>query len=911
VASTLDHATERLAQAATLLDGVGEDLAGAAQLLAVLGWDVPPGVADLQLGGADVSTVLARLDELNRLRGEEETDELELATAFAELAVELADALERLEALPADLAATPEYLTATRIEDEFFPRLADVLVIQLVGSAAPVAVPAGILLGWFELAPHPADPARFQVEHVRQIVHWDRIPKLFTDPEGLLGDVYGWGTADLDANTLIANVALLLDHLAVDTRLRPLPRRVEEQIAGHPVPDADDEPGTQLFLSFAKGLGFDTLDVGVTVYPLRPTTAGGTDGGLGISPYAIGTTETRFPISDRMSLVLDTSLDLESGIALVLRGARDPELASGLMRPAPGGGTEGKLGLALRHDAPENEPHLLLSLPGIRVEAAAVAVGAAIGSGALLDPAVAASITGGALVLAPDTDDGFLASVLPADGVRTQFDLAVSWSRRGGVQFSGGAELRTTIRLHASIGPFRVDEVDLGLEPTQDALALSATAVGAVQLGPFVATVAGIGTAAELRFERGNLGPVDLGFRFVPPTGIGLAIDALPVTGGGFIAYDPAARRYAGVLELKVGTVGVTAIGLLDARLPDAAAGFALLVVLQASFPPIQIGFGFALTGVGGIVALNHNINVDALRSRFAAGTVGRILAPEDPIRNAPALLADLRTVFPVARGITVVGPTARLVWAELVHFDVGVFIELPGPTRIVILGSARASIDRPAGGAYLAIRVDILGVVDVRARTAAFDAVLIDSSLLEVLELTGGAAFRLSWGDQPYAVLTVGGFHPAYNPEPLVFPATLTRIAMVHGKPTDRLYLRFEGYFAVTTNTFQFGAAIEAVINAGNFNIQGILRFDTLIRFEPFHFQIDIRASVRVRYKSHRLAGLTFTGSLAGPGPVVLRGRVCIELLFFDICFSDTFTLGSADPPAVTPVASALTALA
>jgi hypothetical protein len=184
---------------------------------------------------------------------------------------------------------------------------------------------------------------------------------------------------------------------------------------------------------------------------------------------------------------------------------------------------------------------------------------------------------------------------------------------------------------------------------------------------------------------------------------------------------------------------------------------------------------------------------------------------------------------------------------------------------------------------------------------------VLIDSKLMEVFDLTGGAAFRLSWGAQPYAVLTVGGFHPAYNPEPLVFPGSLTRVAMVHGTPTDRLYLRFEGYFAITTNTLQFGAAVEAIINAGNFNIQGILRFDTLIRFQPFRFQIEIRASVRVRYKSRRLAGLTFKGSLSGPGPVVLRGRVCIEILFFDICFEETFTIGSSVPPAVTPVASAL----
>ena len=262
--------------------------------------------------------------------------------------------------------------------------------------------------------------------------------------------------------------------------------------------------------------------------------------------------------------------------------------------------------------------------------------------------------------------------------------------------------------------------------------------------------------------------------------------------------------------------------------------------------------------------------------------------------------------MFPVAPGVIVVGPTVQLVWADLVHFDIGVFIELPGPSKVVLLGSAHASI-AASGREYVSLRVDIVGVIDFQRQLAAFDAVLIQSQLLEVLELTGGAAFRLSWGDQPYAVLTFGGFHPAYNPEPLSFPASLTRIAMAYGKPDDRLYLRFEGYFAVTSNTLQFGANVEAIIRAGGFNIQGILGYDALIQRHPFHFQVDIRASVRVRYKSHNLAGLTLTGSLTGPGPIVLRAKVCIELLFFDICFSDTFRIGSSVPPPESIVGSAL----
>jgi hypothetical protein len=168
-----------------------------------------------------------------------------------------------------------------------------------------------------------------------------------------------------------------------------------------------------------------------------------------------------------------------------------------------------------------------------------------------------------------------------------------------------------------------------------------------------------------------------------------------------------------------------------------------------------------------------------------------------------------------------------------------------------------------------------------------------------------------LSYGAEPYVVLTVGGFHPAYNPAPLVFPSSLTRIAMVRGAPGDILYFRFEGYFAVTTNSLQFGAAIEVIISLGPFNIRGFLGFDALIRFSPFHFQFGIHATVQVRWNSHVLGGLDLEGDLSGPGPVVFHGKVSYEILFFEISFEETFTLGSSTPPAVTPVPSAVDVIA
>ncbi len=56
-------------------------------------------------------------------------------------------------------------------------------------------------------------------------------------------------------------------------------------------------------------------------------------------------------------------------------------------------------------------------------------------------------------------------------------------------------------------------------------------------------------------------------------------------------------------------------------------------------------------------------------------------------------------------------------------------------------------------------------GVLDVVRGTLEFDAVLVDSPLLEDFPVTGGLTVRAGWGDDPYAVFSVGGFHPDFAP--------------------------------------------------------------------------------------------------------------------------------------------------
>lgn len=810
--------------------------------------------------------------------------------AAADVRTTLATAIASLQALATDLRRAA---AATSLAGEA-ASLADVLVERLLGYALICALERSspALLGLLEIltiAERTATPVGSGATArtvLRRLVHYDRLSRLVSDAQSLLRDGYGWGTQQLQFDLLLERIARFLLAIGVLTG------------------DALDDNSSPV-----SGLDLFVLTIGAR-----------TD----ISPAGLGTTITTSTVGSTTIPLYDPSPGWHLGLDLT--GAFGEGLVLLLTPPAklkfPAASTSAPGGAQFVLEGAASDaadPLVLIGIAGgSRVEAARVrvSVGATLSGTSIAttadgqvsaDIVATCDVSGGSLVLSMSGADSFLSDALPGE-LRCAFDVGVTWSSEAGLAFRGSAGLDAALPVNLTIGPVTVPEIHIGLLAASTGLQAEVSASAGVSIGLVQALVDRVGMTLALTFPAagGNLGAADLQPAFKPPSEVGLTVDASILTGGGFVGYEPATGRYSGVLDLHSEKIGITALGLIDTKLPGNRSGYSLLLALRATFPAIQIGLGFALTSVGGLLALNRKVNVDVLRSRLAAGTADRILSPQDPVRNAPALLADLEAVFPPTPGSTVVGPTAQLVWAGLVHFDIGVFIELPGPARVVLLGSAHAEIERD-GRAYLSIRVDVVGVVDLRGETAAFDAVLVDSHLMGTLDVTGGAAFRLSWGAQPYAVLSLGGFNPAYHPEPLSFPATLTRIAMVHGKPSDELYLRFEGYFAITSNTLQFGASVEVAIRADPFTVHGSLSFDALIQFEPFHFQVDIRASVSVAYHGDTLAGLTLTGSLTGPGPVVLQAKVCIELLFFDICFSGTFTLGPTSPPPASVAADLL----
>ena len=334
----------------------------------------------------------------------------------------------------------------------------------------------------------------------------------------------------------------------------------------------------------------------------------------------------------------------------------------------------------------------------------------------------------------------------------------------------------------------------------------------------------------------------------------------------------------------------VKAVGLLTTRMPDGRPGFSLLVVISTEFTPIQLGLGFRLAGVGGIVGINRTVAVEALRSGLKTGALSSVLSPPDPIANAPQLIATLSGLFPPAQGRHIFGPSARIVWGTptLITIDLCLALEVPSPVRLIVLGRLRAVLPDERA-AVVRLQMDMLGVVDVDRNEASVDATLVDSQLAE-FALTGDMALRINWGPQSAFLLAVGGFHPRFA-APSGFPV-LKRVAVALAAG-DNPKLRLEAYLALTSNTVQLGARVDLAVKAGKFTVAGFLSFDALVTLSPLAFTVDVAGKLAVRAGGHTILSVSLELSLSGPKPWHARGKASFSILFFDVSFRFDVTIG------------------
>lgn len=527
----------------------------------------------------------------------------------------------------------------------------------------------------------------------------------------------------------------------------------------------------------------------------------------------------------------------------------------------------------------------------------------------------------GRLVIKPQ--GGFLAKVLP-DEVSADFETLVGWSSTEGLYFEAGGTLEVALPMHTSLGPITLKEIYLALTPDTEsgALAVEASAAATVAIGPVTGTVDRMGVEAELAFpeDGGNFGPLDLELGFSPPKGVGLSVSAGPVTGSGYLYFDQENERYAGVAQLKVADLSATAIGLITTEMPDGSDGFSMQVIVAGRFPPVQLGFGFTLTGVGGLLGINRKFRKRPLRKVVRNGNLDSVLFPsKETVKNSPKrLISDVRSIFPPRQGSYVFGPMLQIGYGTptVLKSSLGVVLEIPS-FRVAILGRFELKLpnheaEKPSGMPKQApwppivLNLNVGGIIDIPGKSISMDATLYDSRVLQ-WTVEGDMALRSSWGEKSRFILSVGGFNPRYTP-PKDAPGLrkLDRVKVSLDVPGGQPVVEFTGYFAVTSNTFQVGASVHAEAELGKIRVMGTLGFDALFQFKPFKFIFDFLAQFKLEAPGFEV-GFQFDATIKGPTPFNINGKVRVSVGPLNVNKRFDVTIGSEKKAEPLPAASVL----
>ncbi|HSM88044.1 MAG TPA: DUF6603 domain-containing protein [Candidatus Limnocylindrales bacterium] len=517
---------------------------------------------------------------------------------------------------------------------------------------------------------------------------------------------------------------------------------------------------------------------------------------------------------------------------------------------------------------------------------------------------IGGAVSGGKLAISFSEADGFIGKLLSGVHLESDFDFGMGYSTDHGLYFTGASTLEIQLPLHLDLGPVEISAItfSVGIQGQKFPAGIGADIKAA--LGPLQVVVEQIGLEVDfaLKDDRsGNAGPVDISVGFKPPKGAGLSIDAGVVKGGGYLFFDPDKGEYAGVAELSIAEiVSVKAIGLITTKMPDGTPGFSLLLIITTDFPPIQLGFGFTLNAVGGLLGLNRTVLLDVLRDGVRTNAISSIMFPTDVVANAPRIISDLKAIFPPKEGVFLVGPMAKFGWGtpSLVTLSLGLILEIP-PGNIAILGILKVALPDEEV-ALIQLQVNFVGILDFDKQLLSFDASLFDSHIL-FLTLEGDMAVRLKWGDNAVFVLSVGGFHPSFQPPPLGLQS-MKRLT-VSILDTDWARIRIENYFAVTSNTVQFGAHAYLFFGVDGCNINGQVGFDVLFQFSPFYFNAMISGSLSLEVAGFDLLSIDLRFSLEGTSPWRAKGTGSISILFFSIDVNFDVTWGDPVNTSLPPV--------
>lgn len=497
--------------------------------------------------------------------------------------------------------------------------------------------------------------------------------------------------------------------------------------------------------------------------------------------------------------------------------------------------------------------------------------------------------TGFELAIPRSAVGSLLGILLPDSGVSLQGKLLFRLDADG-FHFDGGVGLTKSWPDVVHLPGLVVHSLTTALDISGADFPVSAKGTVVASLGPLTVTIDGFGVMQPLRLTTdgsGNLGVIDLQPpSFATPSGIGVAIDANVLKGGGFLRI--ADHEIAGAMEiaLTLGTLELSIQAFGSIREVNGHVSFVVVMSVQFA-PPIEIFLGLTLNAVGGVFGLNRTVDTSSLRALVRDGRATDVLIPNNLASRADAVLAAVDAIFPAKSDQYIVGPIVELGWGRpvpMVVMTAGIVFTFPNPAAVVIIGEVQIAVPDPTLP-VIYLQADFAGTINLTTGDVAFDAAL-TRSRIGTFDVTGDIALR--GGSQSF-VFTAGGFNPRFTPPP---DLTGLRRLSISLSPSPLLSIWADAYLAITASSLQFGAGMYLEAKLGPIGAKGHLSLDTLIHTEPkLHFSTSIAGQFQLTVAGDDICSISLDLLLEGPGHWHAHAHASIDLFFFSV--SGTLDLG------------------
>ena len=467
------------------------------------------------------------------------------------------------------------------------------------------------------------------------------------------------------------------------------------------------------------------------------------------------------------------------------------------------------------------------------------------------------------------------------------FELGLSSSRLEGLALAGAPGLSVSLPISLSVAGVGLEDVELSVAAAADgALSLAAGLTVTVNLGVLQAEIEGLGLRLDLApapSAPGNLGPLR------PPWPSRRRLASRRGRGGRRQRRRLISRRRPLRRRAQPRRRRRRRRRLRGRRHQPAGRPGRVRLVRQPSlrFPGIPLGFGFSLTGSGG--CWPSTAPSTPRRSRWACATAPptRVLFPENPLRDAELLVAQLDEYFPILAGNTVIGPVVEISWGVPdVHHRPARRGHLPAPGRDrgARLGGGGAARPRRAGAGAAPRHAR-------RGRPAAADA----AGRRVAVRLAAARLHRAVGRRRPLRQLgsrtrtsccrsagsTPASSRPAHVPRrvrgrcgrcgPTWTWASASPPSIRPTSRSPRTRVQFGGGFELAASADFLGVTYTA---------RGWFDFDVLLQFSPFLLIADASAGVGVFASDRELMGVELDAAPRGSGPLVRERRGLLQVL-------------------------------